>query len=59
MSKRGAVIYYGFINYIDIYWIHNPMDVEKYTPMIAPLYKKRLIKFVGVFTIRYWEKEMK
>ncbi len=35
------------------------MDVEKYTPMIAPLYKKRLIKFVGVFTIRYWEKEMK
>lgn len=22
---------------IDIYWIHNPMDVEKYTPMLIPL----------------------
>ena len=21
---------------IDIYWIHNPMDVEKYTPMLIP-----------------------
>lgn len=36
------------IDYIDIYWIHNPMDVEKYTPMIAPLYKSGLIKSVGV-----------
>ena len=35
-------------DYIDIYWIHNPMDVEKYTPMIAPLYKSGLIKSVGV-----------
>ncbi len=35
-------------DYIDIYWIHNPMDVEKYTPMIAPLYKQGLIKNVGV-----------
>ena len=35
-------------DYIDIYWIHNPMDVEKYTPMIVPLYKKGLIKSVGV-----------
>ena len=37
-----------YTDYIDIYWIHNPMDVEKYTPMIAPLYKKGLIKSVGV-----------
>ena len=35
-------------DYIDIYWIHNLMDVEKYTPMIAPLYKSGLIKSVGV-----------
>lgn len=35
-------------DYIDIYWIHNPMDVEKYTPKIAPLYKSGLIKSVGV-----------
>lgn len=24
------------IDAIDIYWIHNPMDVEKYTPMLIP-----------------------
>ena len=35
-------------DYIDIYWIHNSMNVEKYTPMIAPLYKSGLIKSVGV-----------
>lgn len=35
-------------DYIDIYWIHNPMDVEKYTPKIVPLYKSGLIKSVGV-----------
>lgn len=22
---------------IDVWWIHNPMDVEKYTPMLIPL----------------------
>lgn len=33
---------------IDIYWIHNPFDVEKYTPMIAPLYKSGQIRQVGV-----------
>lgn len=36
------------IDYMDIYWIHNPMDVEKYTPMLIPLYKKGIIKYVGV-----------
>lgn len=35
-------------DYIDIYWIHNPMDVEKYTPMLVPLYKKGIIKSIGV-----------
>ena len=33
---------------IDIWWIHNPMDVEKYTPMLIPLAKKGLIKEIGV-----------
>ena len=33
---------------IDVYWIHNPYDVEKYTPMIAPLYKSGQIRKVGV-----------
>lgn len=36
------------VDYIDVYWIHNPMDVEKYTPMIASLYESDLIKSVGV-----------
>lgn len=33
---------------IDIWWIHNPMDVEKYTPMLIPLAQKGLIKEIGV-----------
>ena len=33
---------------IDIYWIHNPMDVEKYTPMLIPLLKEGKVKAVGV-----------
>ena len=35
-------------DYIDIYWTHNPMDVEKYTPMLIPLLKEKKIKSVGV-----------
>ena len=27
-------------DYIDVYWIHNPMNVEKYTPMLIPLAEK-------------------
>lgn len=33
---------------IDIYWIHNPMDVEKWTPDLIPLVKSRQIKTIGV-----------
>lgn len=33
---------------IDIYWIHNPMDVEKWTPDIIPLAKSGQIKAIGV-----------
>ena len=36
------------VDVIDVYWIHNPFDVEKYTPMIAPLYKSGQIRQVGV-----------
>lgn len=35
-------------NFIDIYWIHNPADVEKWTPMLPPLIKSGKIKSVGV-----------
>lgn len=33
---------------IDIYWIHNPMDVEKWTPYLIPLAKSGQIKSIGV-----------
>jgi len=35
-------------DYIDIYWIHNPMDVEKWTPGLIPLLKSGKVKRVGV-----------
>ncbi|ORM89272.1 aldo/keto reductase [Pantoea cypripedii] len=33
---------------IDIYWIHNPSDVEKWTPGLIPLLKSGKIQRVGV-----------
>ena len=36
------------IDYIDIYWIHNPMDVERWTPGLIPLLKSGKVKRVGV-----------
>ena len=33
---------------IDIYWIHNPMDVERWTPGLIPLLKNGKVKRVGV-----------
>jgi len=33
---------------IDIYWIHNSTDVEKYTPMLIPLAKSGQIRWIGV-----------
>lgn len=33
---------------IDVYWIHNPMDVEKWTPDLIPLAKSGQIKSIGV-----------
>ena len=35
-------------NYVDIYWIHNPADVEKWTPQLIPLLKSGKVKNVGV-----------
>ena len=36
------------IDVIDIYWIHNPMDVEKWTPELIPLLKAGKVRQVGV-----------
>lgn len=33
---------------MDVYWIHNPMDVERWTPMLIPLAKSGQIKSIGV-----------
>lgn len=33
---------------MDIYWIHNPMDVERWTPKLIPLAKSDQIKKIGV-----------
>ena len=36
------------LDFIDIYWIHNPMDVERWTPGLVPLLKSGRVKRVGV-----------
>ena len=36
------------VDVIDIYWIHNPMDVERWTPALIPLAKSGQIKAIGV-----------
>ena len=35
-------------DYIDVYWIHNPMDVERWTPGLIPLLKSGKVKRAGV-----------
>ncbi|QLS59442.1 aldo/keto reductase [Klebsiella variicola] len=35
-------------DYIDLYWIHNPADVERWTPHLIPLLKSGKVKHVGV-----------
>lgn len=35
-------------DYIDIYWVHNPADVEKWTPYLIPLVKSGKIRQIGV-----------
>jgi aryl-alcohol dehydrogenase-like predicted oxidoreductase len=36
------------VDYADIYWIHNPADVQRWTPKLIPLMKKGKVKHVGV-----------
>ncbi len=36
------------LDYIDMYWIHNPMDVEHWTPGLIPLLQSGKVKKVGV-----------
>lgn len=35
-------------DYIDIYWVHNPADVVRWTPHLIPLLKSGKVKHVGV-----------
>lgn len=35
-------------DYIDIYWIHNNDDVERWTPELIPLLKSGMVRRVGV-----------
>ena len=35
-------------DYIDIYWGHNPADVERWTPYMAALVKSGKVKHIGV-----------
>lgn len=35
-------------DYVDLYWIHNPADVERWTPHLIPLLKSGKVKHVGV-----------
>ena len=35
-------------DYIDLYWIHNPADVERWTPGLLPLLRDGRVKNVGV-----------
>ena len=35
-------------DYIDIYWVHNPADVERWTPYMAALVKSGKVKHIDV-----------
>lgn len=35
-------------DYIDLYWIHNPADVARWTPCLIPLLKSGKVRHVGV-----------
>ncbi|MFB8342856.1 aldo/keto reductase [Brucella cytisi] len=35
-------------DYIDIYWIHNPADVNRWTPCLIPLLESGKVRHVGV-----------
>jgi aryl-alcohol dehydrogenase-like predicted oxidoreductase len=35
-------------DYVDLYWIHNPADVARWTPLLIPLLESGKIRHVGV-----------
>ncbi|WP_134730795.1 aldo/keto reductase [Amycolatopsis nivea] len=35
-------------DYVDLYWIHNPADVARWTPLLIPLLQSGRIKHIGV-----------
>ena len=35
-------------DYVDLYWIHNPADVDRWTPRLIPLLRSGKIRHVGV-----------
>ncbi|NKQ54768.1 aldo/keto reductase [Amycolatopsis sp. K13G38] len=35
-------------DYVDLYWIHNPADVARWTPLLIPLLQSGRIRHVGV-----------
>jgi 1-deoxyxylulose-5-phosphate synthase len=36
------------VDYIDLYWIHNPADVARWTPRLIPLLESGKVRHVGV-----------
>ena len=44
---EGSLSRFG-TDYIDMYWIHNPADVERWTPGLIPLVKSGKVRRVGV-----------
>ena len=36
------------IDAVDMFWIHNPADVERWTPLLAPLVKSGKAKKIGL-----------
>ena len=44
---EGSLSRFG-TDYIDMYWIHNPADVERWTPYLIPLVKSGKVRRVGV-----------
>ncbi|MGN7765476.1 aldo/keto reductase [Paenibacillus sp. 22594] len=36
------------VDHADIYWIHNPADVARWTPKLIPLMKSGKVKYAGV-----------
>ncbi|MFI0719129.1 aldo/keto reductase [Streptomyces sp. NPDC021224] len=35
-------------DYVDVYWIHNPADVERWTPSLIPLLRSGKVRHAGV-----------